>query len=110
MPSIITRSVSTFPLFVRTEGQVLTVHATRRRAILTVVLSKVEATRPRAIPMWAWRYETPRPVRTLDLGTITTRKEERPGFWRRVKEWLLGRGRSEPLEPVRTTATRPSAR
>ncbi len=75
--------------------------ATLRHGLLTVVLPKVETTRPRAIPARTWRSETPRPVRTLDLGTLTPLKEERPGFWRRVKEWLVGRRRSEPLEPVR---------
>ncbi|WP_257459467.1 Hsp20/alpha crystallin family protein [Archangium lipolyticum] len=111
---------------VRAEGQVLTVHALRRRThayggsveqvnrcltlpagvdttkaeatlrhgILTVVLPKAEAARRRAIPVRAWWDGTPRPVRTLDLGTLSTRKEERPGFWRRLKEWLVGRGRS----------------
>ncbi|WP_239470218.1 Hsp20/alpha crystallin family protein [Archangium violaceum] len=84
--------------------------ATLRHGILTVALPKTEAARPRAIPVRAWRDGTPRPVHTLDLGTVTTRKAERPGFWRRVKEWLVGRRRSEPLEPLRATATRPDAR
>ena len=66
---------------VRIEGQVLTVHATCRRM--------------HAIPVRVWRNETARPRRSLDLGTFTTREERRPGWWQRVKEWLMGRRHSE---------------
>ncbi|QRK12919.1 hypothetical protein JQX13_24550 [Archangium violaceum] len=105
MPSIIFRNGPTFPLLralgdwpsryveVRIEGQVLSIVATRRHGILTVVFPKTPVVSSRSIPVRAGWNESSRPVRSLDLGTLP-REERRPGFWQRVKEWLMGPRRS----------------
>jgi HSP20 family molecular chaperone IbpA len=111
---------------VRTEGQVLSIVAMRRRAhayggsvehvrraltlpagldttraeatlrhgLLTVVFSKAPVVSSHAIPVRAGWEETSRPVRSLDLGVLPREEGRRPGFWQRVKEWLVGPRRS----------------